>query len=208
MRTLLDLESWPRQEHFHFFRKFSEPFFGATVAVDCTKAYDKAKEAGIPFFIYYLHQTLLAVNDTEPFRYRIDGDQVVIHDKIDASATIARENATFGFSLIEFYEDIERFQKEAKVEIYRVQNTPGLLTREFTNDNLIHFSSIPWLDFTSLSHARHYGIADSCPKISFGKMTVDSSGNRSMPMSVHVHHALMDGYHLSVFTERLQDLMR
>ena len=207
MRTLLDLETWPRKEHFHFFRKFTEPFYGATVTVDCTRAYETAKAGNIPFFIYYLHQTLIAVNDTEPFRYRIDGDQVVIHDRIDASATIARENASFGFSLIKFYEDISLFATEAKAEIYRVQNTPGLITREFPNDNLIHFSSIPWLDFTSLSHARNYQIQDSCPKISFGKMTVDSHGKRSMPMSVHVHHALMDGYHLSVFVDRLKGLM-
>lgn len=207
MKTLLDLESWPRKEHFHFFRKFSEPFFGATVTVDCTKAYDRAKTGNIPFFVYYLHQTLIAVNEIEPFRYRVDGEQVVIHDRIDASATIARENASFGFSLIRFYEDIDLFAKEAKIEIHRVQNTPGLLTRDFPHDNLIHFSSIPWLDFTSISHARNYAIPDSCPKISFGKMTIDSSGNRSMPMSVHVHHGLMDGYHMSVFIERLRELL-
>ncbi|RZJ73225.1 chloramphenicol acetyltransferase [Flavobacterium sp.] len=207
MKTLLDLESWPRQEHFHFFRKFSEPFFGAVVTVDCTNAYEKAKADGIPFFVYYLHKTLIAVNEVEPFRYRVDDDQVVIHDRIDASATIARENGSFGFSLIKFYEDAALFARETKVEIHRVQNTPGLFTREFPNDNLIHFSSIPWLDFTSLSHARHFDFPDSCPKISFGKMTIDADGKRSMPMSVHVHHGLMDGYHLSIFVEKFRELM-
>ena len=208
MKTLLDLESWPRKEHFHFFRKFSEPFFGVTVTIDCTQAYENAKAQNVPFFVYYLHKTLTAVNEIEPFRYRVDGDQVIIHDRIDGSATIARENGSFGFSLIAFYEDISRFTSEAKIEIHRVQNTPGLLTREFPSDNLIHFSSIPWLDFTSLSHARNLEIADSCPKISFGKMTIGADGKRSMPMSVHVHHALMDGYHLSLFVDRFQDLMR
>lgn len=207
MRTLLDIESWPRKEHFHFFRKFSEPFFGATVTIDCTKAYHAAKSGNIPFFIYYLHKTLVAANEIEPFRYRIDDDQVVIHDRIDGSATIARENGSFGFSLIGFTADLERFAREAKVEIHRVQNTPGLFTREFPEDNLIHFSSIPWLDFTSLSHARSFDILDSCPKVSFGKMAIADNGARTMPMSVHVHHALMDGYHVSLFVERLRELM-
>lgn len=207
MKTLLDLDSWPRKEHFHFFRKFSEPFFGASVKVDCTKAYENAKAENIPFFIYYLHKTLVAVNEIEPFRYRVDDDQVVLHDRVDASATVARENGSFGFSLIKFYEDIERFAQEAKVEIHRVQNTPGLFTREFPKDNLIHFSSIPWLDFTSLSHARSFDFPDSCPKISFGKMIVDENGKRTMAMSVHVHHALMDGYHMAVFVDRFRELM-
>ncbi|NUY80246.1 chloramphenicol acetyltransferase [Flavobacterium sp. MAH-1] len=207
MKTLLDLDSWPRKEHFDFFRKFSEPFFGSVVTIDCTNAYDRAKTEGVPFFVYYLHKTLIAANEVEPFRYRVDGGQVVIHDRIDASATIARENASFGFSLIKFYEDIERFSKEAKIEIHRVQNTPGLFTRDFPNDNLIHFSSIPWLDFTSLSHARNFDFPDSCPKISFGKMTINPDGKRTMPMSVHVHHALMDGYHMAVFVDRFRELM-
>ncbi|RYZ84904.1 MAG: chloramphenicol acetyltransferase, partial [Proteobacteria bacterium] len=55
--------------------------------------------------------------------------------------------------------------------------------------------------------ARNFGLADSCPKISFGKMTVDTNGKRTMPMSVHVHHALLDGYHVGYFTDRFQELM-
>ncbi|HAI84531.1 MAG TPA: chloramphenicol acetyltransferase, partial [Chitinophagaceae bacterium] len=55
-------------------------------------------------------------------------------------------------------------------------------------------------DFTSLSHARSFSFADSCPKISFGKMTVNQD-KRTMPVSVHVHHALMDGYHVAQFID-------
>ncbi len=38
-------------------------------------------------------------------------------------------------------------------------------------------------------------------------MTVDDSGIRSMPVSVHVHHGLMDGYHVGLFYEALQTAM-
>jgi hypothetical protein len=58
--------------------------------------------------------------------------------------------------------------------------------------NVIHFSAIPWLNFTSLSHARSY--TDSCPKISFGKMMTTDDGTKTMAMSIHVHHGLIDGY--------------
>ena len=68
MKTLLDIENGPSKEHFHFFRKFEEPFFGTTVEIDCTKAYEKAKELDSSFFIYYLHKTLIAVNQLESFR--------------------------------------------------------------------------------------------------------------------------------------------
>ena len=207
MKTLLDLENWPRKEHFLFFKQFEEPFFGLTVEIDCTKAYTSAKELGTSFFVYYLHKTIVAVNTIESFRYRINNDAIYIYDTIDVSATIMREDQTFGFSLIEYSPDFKVFAANAFQEIERIQNTSGLLTREFPNDNLIHFSAVPWINFTSLSHARSYTFPDSCPKISFGKMMIANDGKRTMSMSIHAHHGLMDGFHVSQFIDCFQELM-
>lgn len=207
MKTLIDLDNWPRKEHFHFFRQFEEPFFGATVQIDCTNAYAKSKALGASFFIYYLYKTLVAVNTNEPFRYRISEDKIYICDRIDGSATIARDNGTFGFSLIQYDPNFDLFKENALTEIERIQSTTGIFTRTFENDNVIHFSAIPWINFTSLSHARSYTFPDSCPKISFGKMTVSENGKRTMPMSIHVHHGLMDGLHLGQFVDYFQEIM-
>jgi chloramphenicol O-acetyltransferase type A len=207
LKALLDLENWPRAAHFHFFRQFEEPFFGATVEIDCTRAYERTKELNTSFFIYYLHKTLVAVNSIESFRYRIADDQIYIYDQINVSATIGREDGSFGFSLIEYNVDFTAFEKTAQTEIERIQNTTGLFTRTFEDDNVIHFSAIPWLNFTSLSHARSYTFLDSCPKISFGKMMVSENGKRTMSMSIHVHHGLMDGFHLGQFVDLFQEIM-
>jgi chloramphenicol O-acetyltransferase type A len=207
LKTLLDIENWPRKEHFHFFRQFEEPFFGATVEIDCTKAYANAKTLKASFFSYYLHKTLVAVNTIEPFRYRISDDQIYICDQINASATIGRKDGTFGFSLIEYDSDFAVFKGITATEIERIQTTTGLFTRTFDDDNVIHFSAVPWLDFTSLSHARRYSFPDSCPKISFGKMKIADNGKRTMAMSVHVHHGLMDGFHVGQFVDCFQELM-
>jgi chloramphenicol O-acetyltransferase type A len=184
-----------------------EPFFGATVEIDCTNAYETAKAIDTSFFIYYLHKTLLAVNTVESFRYRISEDKIFLHDTINGSATISREDGTFGFSLIEYNSDFAVFEKIALTEIERIKNTTGLFTRTFEEDNVIHFSAIPWLNFTSLSHARSYSFPDSCPKISFGKMMVSENGKRTMPMSVHVHHGLIDGFHMGQFVDYFQEIM-
>jgi chloramphenicol O-acetyltransferase type A len=207
MKTLLDIANWPRKEHFHFFRQFEEPFFGATVEIDCTTAYENSKKLGSSFFIYYLHKTLVAVNTIESFRYRISEDKIYINERIDASATIGRADGTFGFSLIEYDLSFAVFKQNALTEIERIQKSTGLFTRTFETDNVIHFSAIPWVNFTSLSHARTYSIPDSCPKISFGKMIVSENGKRTMPMSVHVHHGLMDGMHLGQFVDYFQEIM-
>ena len=207
MKTLLDLENWNRKEHFLFFKQMEEPFFGITTTIDCTKAYSVAKKLGTSFFAYYMHKTIVAVNTIESFRYRIINDAIYIFDTIDVSATIMREDNTFGFSLIEYSPDYEVFAKNTSEEIQRIQNTSGLFTREFPNNNLIHFSAVPWINFSSLSHARSFTFPDSCPKISFGKMMIGNDGKRTMSMSIHVHHGLMDGYHLGQFVDCFQKLM-
>lgn len=205
MKQKLNIETWNRKEHFLFFKQMEEPFFGITITVDCTKAYDKAKKLDVSFFTYYLHKTLVAVNSIEPFRYRILNDEVYIFDRIDVSSTILREDKTFGFSQIGYSEDLNEFAENTKNEIARIQITTGLFTREYS-ENLIHFSALPWINFTSFSHARSFSWPDSCPKISFGKMT-EENGKKTMSMSIHVHHGLMDGYHVGEFVELFQKLM-
>jgi len=207
MTFKLDLATWPRKEHFEFFSRFEEPFFGIVAAIDCTKAYAAAKQQGVSFYLYYLHKTLAAVNSTEAFKYRIKEGQVWVHDRVDVSSTVMRDDNTFGFSYMQYHEDLNTFIAGARAETERVRNTPGLFTRTFDMDNLIHFSALPWVNFTSLSHARSFTFPDSCPKISVGKMMVDAAGARTMPVSVHVHHGLMDGYHVGLFFEALQQEM-
>ena len=205
MKQKLDLDTWNRKEHFLFFKQMDEPFYGITTTIDCTQAYNKAKTLGISFFSYYLHKTLGAVNAIENFRYRIIEDEVYLFDVIDASATVMREDKTFGFSYMAYAENPIDFAQIIQTEIERIQTTTGIFTREYP-DNLIHFSALPWINFTSLSHARSFTWPDSCPKISFGKL-MDDKGTKSMPISVHVHHGLVDGYHVGLFIERLQQLM-
>ncbi len=206
MKQKLDLETWNRKEHFEFFNKMEEPFFGITTNIDCTIGYENAKKFGISFFTYYLHKTLMAVNKVENFRYRIIDNEVYVFDAIDASATIMRDDKTFGFYHIKFEENLKVFSENTIKEIERVRNTTGLFTREFSLINLIHFSTIPWINFTSLSHARSFSFPDSCPKITFGKI-IDENNKKSMAISIHVHHGLVDGYHVGKFVNLFQKLM-
>ena len=202
MKQKIDISSWNRKEHFEFFNTFEEPFFGVTTSIDMTIAYEKAKAQQIPFFVYYLHKTIAAINQVENFRYRIEENEVVLYDEIDASATIIREDKTFGFSFMKFHSDIQDFAKIAQIEIERIQITPRLFTREFP-ENIIHFSAVPWINFTGLTHSRKYTLKDSCPKVSYGKL-VEENGKKSMALSVTVHHGLVDGYHIGLFIEALQ----
>ena len=202
MKTYLDLTTWPRREHFDFFRRFSEPFFGITTPMDVTKAYQRAKQSQFSFFTHYLHCSLKAANETTEMRYRIEEDQIVIYDQIHASATLSREDGSFDFSLISYNESLNTFATHLASEVERAQNSSGL-SAGIAGADVIHYSAIPWLKFTALSHARNFAFADSCPKISFSK--IEHQQNRIlMNVSIHAHHGLMDGRHLGAYIDRFQ----
>jgi len=206
MRHLLDIDQWARRTHFEFFSRFDEPYFGITVDVDCTATYQHARAGGHSFFLSYLHKALVAANLTEPFRYRILDGQVWVYDQVNASPTINRPDGTFGFGYMNYEEDFAVFEMNAMLEIERVRHSQGL-EPAVSGENVIHFSTLPWISFTSLSHARSFLPQDSIPKISFGKVTDTPDGRKRMPVAVHVHHGLMDGYHVGLFLDHFQTLL-
>ncbi len=198
----MNIEKWSRKDHFLFFSKFEEPFFGICFRVDCTKAIKTCKEKGDSFFQIYLHACLKAVNSIENFRYRIEEGKVLIYDEIGASSTVNRPNGTFGFSYIPFERDFIKFAAQTTNILKKVRNSEELLPSD-SADNVIHFSVLPWVDFTSVSHARPLSAEDSCPKVTIGKV-IELNGHSSFAVSIHAHHALMDGYHIGLFAEAFQ----
>jgi len=205
MKQEIELATWKRREHFEVFKNFDEPLFGITVKVECSRAYLKAKETGYPFSLYYLYLSLKAANEIEEFRYRIEGDKVFCYDSVGAGPTIFREDETYGVGYFPYNKNIAEFMKLATLEVERVKAERGLKF-PVTGENIIHFSTIPWADFTSINHARRLDIGRSIPKITFGKVT--RNGDKMwMPLDVHANHAVMDGFHVSKFIERFQELL-
>jgi chloramphenicol O-acetyltransferase type A len=205
MKTPIDIATWIRKDHYEFFTQFEEPFFGMTVSIDCNTAYRYTKNHKQSFFLYYLYQALKAANGIENFRYRIIDKKVYLFDVINASPTIHRPDGTFGFSYMDYNEDEDLFYANAKQVIEKVKHSKGL-DPAVSGENVIHFSAVPWVNFTAVSHARSFTFPDSCPKISFGKMT-EGGGKRNMPVSIHIHHGLADGYHVGLFVNKFQELM-
>ncbi|MGL5789907.1 MAG: CatA-like O-acetyltransferase [Bacteroidales bacterium] len=207
MRSKIDVDTWNRKELFNFFLNFAEPFYGITVEIDVTKLYLECKANNYSFFVYSLHRILQAVNGCEPFRLRIEDGELYLYDAIHVSPSIGKENGTFAFSFMHYHPDLTVFRSEMESEIEKVRTVEGMnYTPDAARQDTIHFSAIPWVKFTSLSHARYLKNEDSVPKISTGKIT-RSADKYLMPLSVHVHHSLVDGKDVGMFIDLLQTIM-
>lgn len=199
----LDLGSWNRSEHFELFRGFASPFFSVCVDVDVTDAWNRCRRPGSPsFYVATLFHSLRAANETESFRMRIRSDGVWVHGRVRASATILRDDETFGFGIFPPAATLEEFGRHAIGEIAAAKRVAPLVLPRPGEDDLIYHSSLPWMRFTAFTNALNDG-KDSVPRVVFGKCA-EQGGRRLMPVAVEVHHALVDGLDVARYLERFQ----
>lgn len=200
--SFLSMPAWSRREHFALFRGFEFPFFSVTSEVDTTGIARLSRERGVPFSLLALFSLQDAVQGCEPMRYRIRGDAVWVHDLVGISTTVLREDRTFGFARIPFEPSFREFRTRAESRIAAAKRERGLPPEDPSADDVIYHSVLPWMRFSAFSNALP-SREDSIPRIVFGKRV--PQGDRSvMPVSVEVHHALMDGVHVAQFFESLE----
>lgn len=197
----IPFDTWERRGIFELFGTFSEPYHGVCLRVDCTETFLFAKQHHLSVFLSLLHRALHAAQQVENFRTRIVDGSVLLYQTIHGGSAVGLPNGTIGFGHYPYHPSLADFVREGSIELDRVRNTTVLDRPTFLN--LIRFSVLPWFDFASISHATDTARRDSAPKITFGKIT-EANGRHTMPVSIHVHHALADGLHVAQFVERFQ----
>lgn len=203
MTKHLDLKNWIRRDVFEFFRDFDKPYFNISTQLDVTNLLTLMQQRpGASVSMAYHYFALRAANEIEPFRYRLGNGQVIVYDIIHGGTTVLLPNDNFTLAYFEYTPSFEKFRTAAEASIKQAQFGDGAF-RPNPRDDMIHFTTLPWVSFTSFSHARNWGREDSVPKIAFGKFM--KNGERTLlPFSVEVHHALMDGLHVGRFVNWLE----
>ena len=210
MPRYLDLEQWPRRAHFEFFRHYDSPFFGVCAPLEVSALRRATRGPDSPsFFLSALHSSLVAANEIEPFRYRLRGDRVLVHDVVHGGSTVLRDDETFGFAYFDYTPDPEEFAAATGPVLEEARRGSGSLEARSNEDGVIHYSVLPWISFTGFTHARRRDPDDSIPKIVFGRAAESPAvpGRYEMPVSVELHHSLADGLDVARFFERYQELL-
>jgi chloramphenicol O-acetyltransferase type A len=198
----IDIATWPRKKHFEVFNSFDYPHFNLCANVDISNLYSLAKTKSKS-----LHTTLVYIisrtaNDYPEFRWRIRKDKVVEHDIVHPSASIPSADDLFSFCTMRFYQTFTEFYPNAEATIEHTKLHPKL-EDEPGQDDLLFMTSIPWISFTGIMHPIHMHPVDSVPRFAWGKFFTQND-TIILPLSVQVHHALMDGFHVGRFYQKLQ----
>lgn len=206
----IDLENWERRATFEFFKDYKDPFFNMAANLDVTRLYRFCKENAMPFSIAVLYFSIATANEIREFRLRMIGKKVVEFDRVEATQTILNDDNTFSFCYFPMEDSLEEFVETGlkSREKYRELKSFDV---ESDRLDLIYYSVIPWVSFTSFKHANSGDNRQTVPRMVFGKMFTQGD-LRLMPFSVEAHHCLMDGYHVgryfNLFQEKLDSSER
>jgi len=201
----IDMETWPRRQHFQFFNHFDYPHAGLCANVDITAFYPFVKEGGHSFTVATTYLLARAANAVPEFRQRIRGEEVVEHDVVHPSPTFLTDDGLFSFCTIPYSDDFRLFAERAAEQIAAVK-AQRVLENEPGQDELLYMTSMPWVSFTSLLHPIHMHPVDSVPRIAWGKFFQDGEILK-MPLAVQGHHALMDGVHMGRYYALVEEYL-
>jgi chloramphenicol O-acetyltransferase type A len=198
----IDLTTWPRKKHFKIFNSYDYPHFNLCANVDISTLYSITKSEGKSLnttLVYIISKT---ANDYPEFRWRIRKNKVVEHFIVHPSASVMSSNDLFSFCTMRYHPIYSEFYPKAEATIEYAKQHPTL-EDEPGQDDLLFMTSIPWVTFTGIMHPIHMHPVDSIPRFAWGKFS-PVNDKILLPLSVQVHHALMDGFHVGRFYQGLQ----
>lgn len=200
----LDMDSWNRKDHFEMFKTYEQPFFSVCATVDVSATLDYCRINKLSFFICSLYLVGYTANQIEAFRLRINDNTVDVFEQCEISCTVLSNNDSFSFCEFGPCDSFDHFQQRATRKIEAIKQGHTTLEPSSSKGNEIFCSVLPWLHFTSFSHAKQYNEGDSTPRIVLGKY-LQQANQVAMPVSVEIHHALADGLHVGQYFDKLQE---
>jgi chloramphenicol O-acetyltransferase type A len=203
MYTELDIQRWPRKATYEFFKDYEDPFFNFTANIDVSRVYRFCKENDLTVSLTLLYYSLVTANAIREFRVRLVNGRLVEYDMIHATQTILNDDETFSFAYFEMKENVFDFNRSGREARDRYKQLRSFDV-EADRSDLIYYSSIPWVSFTSFKHASRLDRTQTIPRIVFGKIFADGEG-KFMPLSVEANHMIMDGFHVGKFFTTFQD---
>lgn len=205
---IIDINSWHGKKHYLWFKKYPIHYYGITKTIDITNFIKYTKANSLSFFVPFMYLINLALNEIEEFRLRVVDEKVILYDYIHPAYTVMTNMGIFDNCEHNFNNDFKTYYKEGQEAI--LESKKGLKENKSYNDlskmDQYYFTSVPWIDFSSITHPMPNDDSAFVPRITWGKYFVNEN-NFKISLNLHVSHALVDGYPLSQAFIKIQEYM-
>ena len=205
--NVIDLNTWKRSEYLQHYLTNLRTVVSMTVDIDITNLLQQSKAHGRRFFPTFLFVVTKIVNSHEEFRMSYDENgQVGIWDVVYPSYILfhqQEENFTRVFTA--WTNDFNQFYHNVTHDLEAYQSFQGF-SIEGVPPNTFDVSCLPWTRYRSFDiHVFDEGTY-LAPVITWGKFEEDSTGRIILPLSMQIHHAAADGFHICRFFNEVQEL--
>lgn len=204
----IEIDTWSMAQAFHYYTQVAPTTYTVNVMMDVTILRKTLKQKGYKFFPAYLYLVTKAIEKQQELRMAVQNGTLGYWETLTPAYPQFNEgDKTTSLLWTEYNECFQMFYDAYIEDTQNYKKNHGILTSKGVPlPNAYIISCIPWFTFNSFSLHNH-GIKDYyVPSFEAGGF-VESNGKVQMPLSVTVHHATTDGYHLKVFFEELQKTM-
>ena len=201
----IDTSSWKRKPYFdHYFNQI-RCTYSITANIDITNVLsfkDRNKVKLYPLLIYVISK---AVNKKEEFRPAInDRGEIGVWETLSPCYTVFhKDSESFSNIWTEWNDDLNLFLSNFEQDSKRFGQIDRIDAKPNTPANVFPISSLPWTTFTGFNLNIFADGTYLLPIFTYGKYFKD--GNRYLiPLSIQVHHAVCDGFHVSRLINEIQ----
>ena len=204
--TTIDLNEWSRGNLFQFYIGKMRIVMSLTVDIDVANLKLYSKKTGIPFYSLMLWVVSKVINDHDEFKYGWDNEGNLIRwDYVSPSHTdFHSDDENFTKMVTEYTDDLPEFYGRVMADRERHKNDRAVLDNQPLN--FFDVSCLPWVRYKHFDvHVFDEG-KFLAPVVTWGKYE-QVDGKLLMPLTMNIHHAVADGFHLSRFFNEVQELI-
>lgn len=201
----IDIDSWQRKPYFDLYFNQMKCTYSVTVNMDITGVIRFKEAEGVKLYPLLISALARSVNNHKEFRTAMDScGNIGIWDVLHPCYTIFhKETETFSNIWTEWNGNFETFLKSWSNDIERFGNCFSLHAKLETPENAFPVSSIPWTTFTGFNLNITSDGKYLLPIFTFGRY-FEVDGKILIPLSIQVHHAVCDGFHVSRLIKEIQ----
>lgn len=204
--TTIDLDNWSRGKLFRFYIEKMRIVMSLTVDINVTNLKTYSEKTGLGFYPLMLWVVSKVINSHDEFKYSWDKDGSLIRwDYISPSHTdFNGADESFTKMVTEYSDDLFEFCGRVKADRERYKNDCAVLDDQPLN--FFDVSCLPWVKYRYFDvHVFDEG-KFLAPVVTWGRYEREKGG-LMMPLTMNIHHAVADGFHLSRFFNEVQKLI-
>ncbi|MBO5109084.1 MAG: chloramphenicol acetyltransferase [Clostridia bacterium] len=204
--TKIDMKTWPRARLFKHYMEAMRIVMSMTVDINVTALTSFARRNNLKFYPCMLWVVTKVINAHDEFKYAFDGEGNLIRlDAVIPSHTdFHPETESFVKMTTEYSEDLLEFHSRVLADREASRDVDGLM--QDAPLNCFDASSLPWAHYRSFDlHVFDEG-KFLAPVVTWGKYEEECKGT-ILPLTMNIHHAVCDGFHLSRFFNEVQELV-